>query len=153
MDNREPCPWRIVEDCGAAFAMGTIGGSIFHGIKGYRNAPSGASRRFASSLMNIRQKATLTGTNFASWGGMFSVVDCTLAYVRQKEDPWNSIASGFITGGLLQVRQGPGAMFGAAVFGGLILGLIEGVSLGISRISGQMLLNEQMAATQQGDGN
>ena len=105
-------PWRIIEDCGAAFAMGTIGGSIFHGIKGYRNAPSGYSRRFASSFMNIRQKATLTGTNFAAWGGMFSVVDCSLAYVRQKEDPWNSIASGFITGGLLQVRQGPGAMLG-----------------------------------------
>lgn len=33
-------PWRIVEDSGAAFAMGTIGGSIFHGIKGFRNAPS-----------------------------------------------------------------------------------------------------------------
>jgi mitochondrial import inner membrane translocase subunit TIM17 len=45
------------------------------------------------------------GAGFAAWGGMFSVVDCSLAYVRQKEDPWNSIGSGFITGGLLQVRR------------------------------------------------
>jgi len=33
-------PWRIVDDCGGAFAMGAIGGSVFHSIKGFRNAPS-----------------------------------------------------------------------------------------------------------------
>lgn len=94
-----------MEDCGAAFAMGSIGGSIFHGFKGYKNAPSGLKRRFTGGFTTIRQKATLTGANFAAWGGMFSVVDCSLAYIRQKDDPWNSIASGFITGGLLQVRR------------------------------------------------
>jgi len=26
---REPCPWRIVDDCGGAFTMGAIGGSLF----------------------------------------------------------------------------------------------------------------------------
>lgn len=85
--------------------MGTIGGSIFHGIKGYRNAPLGFKRRMNGGFATIRQRATLTGVNFAAWGGMFSVVDCSLAYIRQKEDPWNSIASGFITGALLQVRR------------------------------------------------
>ena len=149
MDNREPCPWRIIEDCGAAFAMGTIGGSIFHGIKGYRNAPTGYKRRFAGAFTTIRQSSTVTGANFAAWGGMFSVCDCTLAYMRQKEDSWNSIASGFITGGLLQIRQGPGAMLGAAVVGGVILGMIEGVSVVISRATGQMALNEQFAAQAQ----
>jgi len=32
-------PYRIVDDCGGAFSMGAIGGSIFHGIAGIRNAP------------------------------------------------------------------------------------------------------------------
>ncbi|XP_004685318.1 PREDICTED: mitochondrial import inner membrane translocase subunit Tim17-A [Condylura cristata] len=36
---REPCPWRIVDDCGGAFTMGTIGGGIFQAIKGFRNSP------------------------------------------------------------------------------------------------------------------
>ena len=85
--------------------MGTIGGSIFHGIKGYQNSASGYKRRFAGGFTTIRQKATVTGANFAAWGGMFSVVDCSLAYIRQKEDPWNSIGSGFLTGGLLQIRR------------------------------------------------
>jgi len=34
-------------------------------------------------------------------------------------------------------------MIGGAVMGGIILAMIEGVSLGLSRISGQMQLNEQ----------
>jgi hypothetical protein len=34
-------------------------------------------------------------------------------------------------------------MLGSAVVGGVILALIEGVSVGISRMSGQMVLNEQ----------
>lgn len=85
--------------------MGTVGGSIFHGIKGFRNAPSGYKHRFAGSLISVRQKATLTGAGFAAWGGMFSVVDCSLAHIRKKEDAWNSVGSGFITGGLLQIRR------------------------------------------------
>lgn len=46
--SREPCPWRIVDDCGGAFAMGCIGGGLFQAIKGFRNAPSGMNRRFVS---------------------------------------------------------------------------------------------------------
>lgn len=34
-------------------------------------------------------------------------------------------------------------MLGAAIVGGVILGLIEGVSIGLSRFSGKMMLNEQ----------
>lgn len=101
---RDPCPIRIVDDCGAAFTMGTIGGSILYGVTGFRNSPSGFKRKFMSSLANIRRKALKTGTSFAAWGSMFSVVDCSLIYVRKKEDAFNSIGSGFIKGGLLQVR-------------------------------------------------
>lgn len=34
-----PSPWRIVDDCGGAFTMGTIGGGIFQAVKGFRNSP------------------------------------------------------------------------------------------------------------------
>lgn len=47
---REPCPYRIVDDCGGAFAMGCIGGGVFQAIKGFRNAPSGLQRRFVSNF-------------------------------------------------------------------------------------------------------
>lgn len=50
---REPCPMRIFEDLGGAFAMGLIGGGIFQSIKGFRNAPVGFNRRFHVSLNNF----------------------------------------------------------------------------------------------------
>jgi len=43
--------------------------------------------------------------NFAVWGGLFSAIDCSLVYIRQKEDPWNSITSGALTGAVLSVRS------------------------------------------------
>lgn len=103
---REPCPYRIVDDCGGAFAMGCIGGGVFQAIKGYRNAPSGFSRRLLGSLTAIKQRSPIIAGNFAVWGGMFSTIDCTLVHFRKKEDPWNSIISGAATGGILAARNG-----------------------------------------------
>ncbi len=40
---RDPCPWVILNDFGGAFAMGAIGGTIWHGIKG-NDASQAASR-------------------------------------------------------------------------------------------------------------
>ena len=42
--------------------------------------------------------------NFAVWGGMYSSFDCALIAIRDKEDPWNSIGSGALTGALLAAR-------------------------------------------------
>ena len=40
--DRQPCPWRIMDDVGGAFCMGAVGGSIFHTVKGGWNAPKGS---------------------------------------------------------------------------------------------------------------
>uniref|UniRef100_A0A6P4EDT1 Mitochondrial import inner membrane translocase subunit Tim17-A-like n=1 Tax=Drosophila rhopaloa TaxID=1041015 RepID=A0A6P4EDT1_DRORH len=103
---REPCPYRIVDDCGGAFAMGCIGGGVFQAIKGFRNAPSGIHRRLIGSTIAIKTRSPVIAGNFAVWGGMFSTIDCTLVHFRKKEDPWNSIISGAATGGILAARNG-----------------------------------------------
>ncbi|XP_027197325.2 translocase of the inner mitochondrial membrane 17b [Dermatophagoides pteronyssinus] len=126
---REPCPWRIVDDCGGAFTMGAIGGGVFQAIKGFRNAPSGFSRRSAGAWSTVRARAPIIGGNFAVWGGLFSTIDCSLIYIRKKEDPWNSITSGALTGAILSVRNGTGAMIGSAIIGGVLLALIEGMGI------------------------
>uniref|UniRef100_A0A3B4G8F5 Translocase of inner mitochondrial membrane 17 homolog B (yeast) n=1 Tax=Pundamilia nyererei TaxID=303518 RepID=A0A3B4G8F5_9CICH len=52
---REPCPWRIVDDCGGAFTMGAIGGGVFQAVKGFRNAPAVSSKhRFLFVLWLVR---------------------------------------------------------------------------------------------------
>ncbi|XP_015902840.2 mitochondrial import inner membrane translocase subunit TIM17-2 [Ziziphus jujuba] len=124
---REPCPDRILDDIGGAFAMGAVGSSAYHFIRGLRNSPTGA--RFVGGCQAVRMNAPRTGGGFAVWGGLFSTFDCGFVYLRQKEDPWNSIMAGAATGGLLQMRQGLGSAARSAAFGGVLLALIEGAGI------------------------
>lgn len=117
--------------------MGCVGGSIFQAIKGFRNAPTGFRKRLNGSLTSIATKAPILGGSFAVWGGMFSVIDCSLIYVRKKEDPWNSILSGAATGGLLAVRNGKAAIITSALVGGVLLGLIEGAAMLIGKMQSE----------------
>ena len=82
--------------------MGAVGGGIWHAVKGAKNSPRG--ERFPGAITAMKARAPVLGGGFAVWGGMFSVLDCSLAAVRQKEDPWNSILSGAVTGGCLAMR-------------------------------------------------
>ncbi|CAO2636212.1 Mitochondrial import inner membrane translocase subunit Tim17-A [Lemmus lemmus] len=97
---REPCPWRIVDDCGG------------------RNSPVGVNHRLRGSLTAIRTRAPQLGGSFAVWGGLFSMIDCSMVQIRGKEDPWNSITSGALTGAILAARNGPVAMVESAAMGG-----------------------------------
>eukprot|EP00112_Aurelia_sp_Birch-Aquarium-sp1_P006086 Seg1680.12 transcript_id=Seg1680.12/GoldUCD/mRNA.D3Y31 product="Mitochondrial import inner membrane translocase subunit Tim17-B" protein_id=Seg1680.12/GoldUCD/D3Y31 len=128
-------PYRIVDDCGGAFAMGAIGGGLFSFIKGWRNSPPG--QRFLGSIAAVKTRAPVLGGNFAVWGGTFSTCDCCLMAIRGKEDPWNSICSGAVTGGVLMARAGPSAMARSAVVGGILLALIEGVGIMITRMTAE----------------
>jgi len=58
-------------------------------------------------------------------------------YLRGKDDPWNSIASGGLTGGVLAARMGPRACAMSAVSGAVILAAIEGLTITINRWSTQ----------------
>lgn len=130
---REPCPWRILEDCGGAFVMGAVGGAVWHGVKGYRNGPSGQKLR--ESLQAIKLRSPTTAGSFAVWGGMFATIDCTLTHLRGKEDSINSVASGALTGGLLSARMGVKVAAKSAFMGGVILACIEGFTIMMNRFA------------------
>lgn len=83
--------------------MGAVGGTVWHGIKGARNSPRGD--RLLGSISAIKARAPVVGGNFGVWGGLFSTFDCAVKGYRQKEDPYNAIISGFLTGGTLAVRS------------------------------------------------
>ncbi|KAK1678979.1 hypothetical protein QYE76_039827 [Lolium multiflorum] len=127
LSEEDPCPARIVADAGGAFAMGAVGGSIFHFVKGTYNSPNGA--RFTGGVQALRMNAPRVGGSFAAWGGLYSAFNCTAVYVRQKDDPWNSIAAGAAAGGLLSVRQGLRAAAKSAATGAVLLALVEGMGL------------------------
>ena len=99
-----PCPDRFLDDCGGAFAMGCLGGSAWHGIRGIRHAPRGWKNRWAGFADGVRSRAPALGGQFAVWGGLFAASDCTITHLRGKEDWKNSVAAGAATSGLLAIR-------------------------------------------------
>lgn len=131
--DREPCPWRIVDDVGGAYCMGAIGGGVFHAIKGSWNAPRGG--KFMGSMTGLQARGPVLGGQFAVWGGLFACCDCSLTAIRQKEDPWNSIISGAATGGILAARAGPRVAAQSAVVGGVLLALIEGMGIMFTKMT------------------
>ena len=68
-----------------------IGGTIWHGVKGYRNSPYG--ERGVGALTAVKARAPVLGGNFAVFGGLFSTFDCAVKGVRKKEDPYNASTS------------------------------------------------------------
>jgi len=125
--------------------MGAVGGGVFHTIKGSLNAP--VNSRLIGSLNAMTARGPVLGGQFAVWGGLFACCDCSLTAIRQKEDPWNSIVSGAATGGILAARAGPKAMTQAAVVGGVLLALIEGAGIMITKYMSPALQSpEEMAA-------
>lgn len=121
--------------------MGAIGGSIWHFLKGARNSPQGA--RLIGAVDAVKVRAPALGGSFAVWGGLFSTFDCGMQAVRGKEDPWNSIASGAMTGGVLASRSGLRVAGKSAAVGGILLALIEGVSIAITRYTSQQALTPE----------
>lgn len=57
--------------------------------------------------------------------------------MRKKEDPWNSIISGAVTGGVLSARNGVPAMAASALIGGVLLAMIEGVGILMTRFTAE----------------
>ncbi|KAF0980874.1 hypothetical protein FDP41_012662 [Naegleria fowleri] len=138
MGDRQPCPDRIFDDLGIGFTMGGVMGSLWNFGKGARNAARG--ERLAGAITTMKTRGPISGGNFGVWGGLFSTFECALMYYRGKEDFVNSITSGALTGLVLAIRGGRKAMFRSALFGGIFLGLIEGVGV---------LMNNLMAQQQQ----
>lgn len=74
-----------------------------------------------------------------------------MTYVRKKEDHYNAIAAGAVTGGILALRGGIKSAGKNALIGGFILALIEGVSIGIQRVVVPMIEKQAVEAGQQID--
>lgn len=129
---RDPCPYVILNDFGGAFAMGAIGGSVWHSIKGYRNSPR--HEKLAGAMSAVKARAPVLGGNFGVWGGLFSTFDCTVKGIRRVEDPYNAIIAGFFTGGALAVRNGAKAARNSAIGCACLLGIFEGVGIMFNRI-------------------
>lgn len=109
-----------------------VGGAIWHGVKGFRNSPYGERR--IGAVTAIKMRAPVLGGNFGVFGGLFSTFDCAVKGIRQKEDPYNAIITGFFTGGALAIRGGYKSARNGAIGCAVLLAVIEGVGIGFQKM-------------------
>lgn len=111
--------------------MGCISGAVWHSVRGFRHSPPvrdarqpaavrdrrcsdpaangtvlwpAQGMRLSGALSAVKIRAPVLGGNFAIWGGLFSSFECGMMHYRQREDPWNAIYSGALTGAVLAAR-------------------------------------------------
>ncbi|KAF1363508.1 mitochondrial import inner membrane translocase, subunit Tim17/22 [Lizonia empirigonia] len=75
-------------------------------------------------LRDMYRSSVSSGKNFAKVGAIFSGTECAIEGLRAKNDLWNGVAGGCITGGVLARNAGPQAVAvgcaGFAVFSAAI---------------------------------
>ncbi|KAK5578543.1 hypothetical protein RB653_008215 [Dictyostelium firmibasis] len=118
-----PCPDKIWQDAGGAFAIGYVLMGVINIGVGIKRGPP--RKRVLYTYALLRKRSPKFGGNFAIWGSLFSGFDCTLSYIRKTEDTVNPIAAGALTGGILAARSGWRHSVQAAAFGGIFIGIIE----------------------------
>ncbi|KAA8894676.1 Tim17/Tim22/Tim23/Pmp24 family-domain-containing protein [Sphaerosporella brunnea] len=120
----ESCPFKTVLSGGAGFALGGVFG-LFMASMSYDTPLSGTQQL---SSLPLRQQLKVgfkdmgarswsSAKNFGLVGAIFSGTECCIEGFRAKNDIYNGIAAGCITGGALAAPAGPqAAAIGCAGF-------------------------------------
>ncbi|KAI7880662.1 Tim17-domain-containing protein, partial [Lichtheimia hyalospora FSU 10163] len=109
-------PWKILNNAGGAFALGSVCSALWNSIKGAHKSLKG--QRLAGALSAAYARAPVTGGHFGAWCALLTAFECAIQGIRQKQDPWNYAISGAITHGVLAARGGIKAAAKASLIGG-----------------------------------
>ena len=80
-------------------------------LKPYRGILSATDlplrQQLKHGLRDMYRSSLSSGRNFAIVGSVFSGTECAIEGLRAKNDIWNGVAGGCITGGILARKAGP----------------------------------------------
>lgn len=119
----------VMESCVFKSTMSFVVGGAFGGFMGLFSssvAPHHTDKIMTTreTLMDMKGSIVSQAKTFAAIGLMFAGTECIIESYRGKHDLYNSVYSGFTTGGLLGLRAGPvGALWGGAGFAAFSLGI------------------------------
>ncbi|KAG9448850.1 hypothetical protein H6P81_008815 [Aristolochia fimbriata] len=106
---------QILYDTGFFFTTGVVGSSTWNFLKGVCNSPRGM--RLVGGSQAVRMNALRSGGSMAVFGCLVNASECSMAYIRQKEDPWNSIIGNAAICGFHLRKEGFPAVTVAAALG------------------------------------
>ncbi|CCX10481.1 Tim17/Tim22/Tim23/Pmp24 family-domain-containing protein [Pyronema domesticum] len=122
----ESCPAKLVLSGGAGFALGGVFG-LFMASMSYDTPMSGSGAQTITSLplkqqlkegfKDMGKRSWSSAKNFGMVGAIFSGTECCIEGFRAKNDLYNGVAAGCLTGGALAASAGPqAAAIGCAGF-------------------------------------
>ncbi|KAK9486937.1 Tim17/Tim22/Tim23/Pmp24 family-domain-containing protein [Lipomyces starkeyi] len=104
---------------GGAFSllMGSMAYDVPVGLGGRPLSDLPLKEQMRAQFKDLGGKMWGSAKSFGKIGGIFAGVECSIEALRAKNDIWNGIAAGCLTGGALAIKSGPqAALSGCAAF-------------------------------------
>eukprot|EP00756_Hemistasia_phaeocysticola_P045800 Hpha_TRINITY_DN19555_c0_g1::TRINITY_DN19555_c0_g1_i1::g.33595::m.33595/K17795/TIM17; mitochondrial import inner membrane translocase subunit TIM17 len=121
---RDPCWWRVVDECGIGFVFGTVIGFFVNAWNGNRMAAPG--RRWRVIRDRMVTQVPLSAGSFAAWTTSFALTECMMIRIRGgTEDVINPTVAGAGAGVFTNFGGGRRAMISGARTGAILLGSME----------------------------
>lgn len=117
MESAKLCPGKTVMSGVTGFALGGFFGlfmsSMLYDVPGLLPTLSISDlpfrQQFKIMFRDMGKQMYSSAKNFGYLGAVYSGTECVVESVRAKNDTWNSVIAGCLTGGGLAVRAGPQA--------------------------------------------
>ncbi|KAF1991279.1 TIM22 protein [Aulographum hederae CBS 113979] len=118
----ESCPGKSVIAGGMGFGLGAFFGLFMSSMRydtpmNPQLSPLGTPitelpirQQLKHGLKDMGKASFSSAKNFGMIGAIFSGTECTIEGLRGKNDLWNGISAGCLTGGALAVKGGPQAV-------------------------------------------
>ncbi|KAJ2616511.1 Mitochondrial import inner membrane translocase subunit tim22 [Coemansia sp. RSA 1365] len=96
----------------AGYGIGAVFGLVLSGIEFSSPVDTTAStkQQIKTVFKDMGNKSLSSAKNFALMAAIYSGSECMIESYRARNDIYNSIAAGCVTGGALGMRSGPRAM-------------------------------------------
>ncbi|KAJ1535832.1 Mitochondrial import inner membrane translocase subunit tim22, partial [Cladochytrium tenue] len=118
---QESCAAKATLALGAGFVLGGAFGMFMSSVDSGTNMDEFLKMRLKDqiryTMKDMGAKSYSSAKNFAVVGAVFSGTECIIESYRAKNDMYNGVSAGCITGAALAARAGPAAMAtGCATF-------------------------------------
>ncbi|KAJ7668676.1 mitochondrial import inner membrane translocase subunit TIM22 [Mycena polygramma] len=117
-DAMASCPAKTVMAGGAGFGLGAIF-TLMTASMSYEDPllrqHAGTAQRARDILRDTGKSMYTSGKSFGKIGAIYASIECVIESYRAKTDIYNSVASGFLTGGVLARASGPKAALGGGL--------------------------------------